>query len=235
MAHLKIIRAIYETLDQNTFCNIMLTGGHAAGRLYEVMRKSSSLPMSRMNFFWGDERCVPPSSIESNFGLAKSSIFDKSSDRANFIARIKGEALNYDDEAKRYSLLLPEKIDILILGVGNDGHVASLFPGHPAVNEWSKLAVAIPPDENRGPRISVTPKVIRDSKKIFVLAPGANKGAVLAKSLRAPKEYANLPARLTLGGYWLLDEESVQDFLNQWEDLKKSYPHTRINLNGIII
>jgi 6-phosphogluconolactonase len=123
--------------------------------------------------------------------------------------RMEGESSNVSEAARRYQKVLPERIDVLLLSVGEDGHIASLFPNHPALFELSRKVLAVvgphPPYE----RLTITPRVIVSSQTVFVFVRGRRKGAVLAEALKDPVDVSSLPVRMTIDGTWIMDHEAV--------------------------
>jgi 6-phosphogluconolactonase len=116
-----------------------------------------------------------------------------------------------DEAARRYETLLPNEIHILILGVGLDGHIASLFPGHPALDEQERKVLPVSQIGVKHDRITITPQVISSAKEVFLLATGREKGKVLAKALSSQIGYKEFPVCLTFGGTWLLDEDAAME------------------------
>jgi len=191
--------------DLNDRCSVILTGGRSAGRL---MRAWAELPefeqMHNIDFFFGDERCVPPEHEESNFGLAMRTLFRFGIPKGCYVHRIEAESSDKDLAAKRYSELLPDCIDLLLLGVGEDGHIASLFPGSAALHETRKV-VAVTGPKPPAERITITPVVIGQSESIVVLASGEGKRAPLRDVLRSSPSVEQCPARLVQHATWLID------------------------------
>src|SRR5262245_1921351 len=109
-----------------------LTGGSAALIFLGALREAN-VDWSCITLFWGDERAVPPESPDSNYGLAEQMLLKPLGAKAPHAIRMQGEMPDLKFAAKRYSQALPPALDVLILGVGDDGHVCSLFPGHPAL------------------------------------------------------------------------------------------------------
>jgi 6-phosphogluconolactonase len=105
---------------------IMLTGGRSAEALYKSWSRDSFFDHSKITYYFGDERCVPPKHSDSNYGMAVSALFPLGIPENCNIMRMRGEATDRSVEAERYSKLLPESVDILLLSVGPDGHIASL-------------------------------------------------------------------------------------------------------------
>jgi 6-phosphogluconolactonase len=131
------------------------------------------------------------------------------------IHRIIGEAENIKEEAKRFESILPDSIDILLLSVGPDGHIASLFPKSEFLTETEKSIIAIknspkPPSK----KITITPKVIKSAKNIIVMATGEEKGKVLAEALKIPRNIDEMPVRITNGENttWILDKNAISAF-----------------------
>jgi 6-phosphogluconolactonase len=114
-----------------------------------------------------------------------------------------------DGAASRYGAQLPERIEVLLLGVGEDGHIASLFPGSSPLMERRRRVIHTlgpkPPFE----RFTIAPTVIEGAKRIFVLAPGEAKADVLAKAVRTPEDVTGCPACMVLRATWLLDSPLV--------------------------
>jgi len=206
LAATRIQNAIKKTLLEHGLCDVMLTGGRSAAKLYKAWR---NLPyfqqMTGVSFYFGDERCVPPDHPESNYGMAMQTLFQNGVPAGCSVFRMDADAINLEAAAQRYADLLPDAVDVLLLGVGEDGHVASLFPNHVALQERQRRVLPI-----RGPkppfeRLTITPQVITKARLVFVLATGSAKAAMLSTALNNPNDIAVFPARLTLGGTWLMD------------------------------
>lgn len=201
-------QAIRMVLSQKNVCHVMLTGGRTAERLYKCWADTDILPLKGLRFLFGDERCVPPDDVDSNYALVMNTLFEKGVPSGCSIARMEAENPDQEASAKAYEILIPEEIDILLLGMGADGHIASLFPNSSALLAEERLVLPI-----RGPklpfeRLTITPKVIARSKLVFLLVTGKEKGIVLAEALRPESDFISLPVRLTLAGTWLLDTEA---------------------------
>ena len=106
--------------------------------------------------------------------------------------------------------MLPESLDILLLSVGLDGHIASLFPQSSALNEKTKSVVSVvcpkPPPE----RLTVTPRVVQSARTTFLFAQGKEKGRILAKALVQPDDTVSLPVRLVIDSTWILDKNAAE-------------------------
>lgn len=204
-----IVQDIHSAISCRGICNVMLTGGNTAERLYRQWSDSSILPLEHIRFFFGDERCVPPDHSDSNYALVMRTLLNKKRPAHGSIMRMEAERHDRDAAAREYEKLLPEKIDVLLLGMGTDGHVASLFPFASALQLTQRSVVPVigpnPPRE----RLTITPRVIASADSVYLLATGEEKGKILAEAMGSPENHLSLPVRLTLGGTWLLDDEAA--------------------------
>src|SRR5205085_376012 len=139
---------------------------------------------SGAGIWWSDERCVPPDDERSNFGLAQRTLFDRLDAQPGRIHRIRGEddpglaAVSYDQELRGTTL------DLLLLGLGPDGHVASLFPNSPGLTENERLAIPAEPKlEPFVERVTLTPPALRGARSIVFLVTGAQKAEAVASAL----------------------------------------------------
>lgn len=197
-------------------CSVMLTGGRSAERLYAVWSEIPELHLHKgVRFYFGDERCVPADHPESNYGMVMRSLFRRGVPARCAVFPMDGADPDRDAAARRYDKALPGKMDVLLLGVGEDGHIASLFPGSEALNETGRRVVPIVGPKLPHERLTITPPVINRAGSIFVLAAGVAKAAVLSNLLAVRGDDAlTLPARLVLRATWLLDTALPEALLN---------------------
>lgn len=167
---------------------IVLTGGSTPGRAYELAAARAP-DWSRAGVWWGDERCVPPDDDRSNFGLARKTLFANLEQQPRAVHRIRGEddsaaaAADYDRE------LRDTTFDLLLLGLGPDGHVASLFPNSPALQERERLAIPAEPKlEPFVTRVTLTPPALRAARLLVFLVVGDEKADAVARALSGPPE-----------------------------------------------
>jgi 6-phosphogluconolactonase len=153
---------------------------------------------SRVHVFWGDERCVPPGDSRSNYRMAFDAWLRAVPIPSEQIHRIRGE-LNPHEAAKEYQALLegcfgnrPPRIDLVLLGLGEDGHTASHFPHSPAINDLRWVAAAKAGDE---PRVTLTPYIINQAATVVFVVTGAAKAGILHEALRGPRDVLHLPAQ----------------------------------------
>lgn len=207
-------RTIDVAITNRGVCQVMLTGGKTAERLYEHCSKTSVLPLKGVRFMFGDERCVPLDHSESNYALVMKTLLAKGVPSGCSILRMEAENPDREAAAKAYEKLIPEKIDVLLLGMGEDGHIASLFPHSSVLQENKRKVVPVTGPKPTPERMTITPGVIACAGSIFVLATGAEKGKVLNEALQSAEDFLSLPIRLALGGTWLLDNEAEAQILN---------------------
>jgi 6-phosphogluconolactonase len=182
---------VSETLDRGTgtaaeahgfTCGI--TGGSTALIFLGALRDADVL-WPRITLFWGDERAVPPDSPESNYGLAEQMLLTALGSKAPKTVRMQGESPDLQHAAREYSALLPPALDLLILGVGDDGHICSLFPGHPALLEDSARVTAIMDSPKPPPkRLTLTMSYVLRSRQVWIVAVGERKRVLLQRAVQ---------------------------------------------------
>lgn len=187
-------------------CSVMLTGGESAGRLYTAWAELPDFQeMADVQFYFGDERCVSPNHPESNSGMAMRVLFQRGVPAGCSVFRMEADDTDREATALRYEEILPERVDVLLLGVGEDGHIASLFPGSVALQEIGRRVMSVVGTKPPYERLTVTPPVITQANSIFVLAAGAAKAQILERALQEKHDFVSMPARLALKATWLLD------------------------------
>lgn len=203
---------------------IALSGGNTPARIFDHLTLfHKNLPWEDMIFYWGDERMVPPDDTESNYLLAKNRLFDRIGIPESNIHRIRGEN-NAEEEAERYAREIYESLkiaydipcfDLVILGLGKDGHTASIFPNRLDLLQDRHICSVVEHPENRQIRITLTGRVINNARKVIFLVTGKNKSGIVSEILKNKDEAANYPAyhiNPVHGNlYWLLDEEASSD------------------------
>jgi 6-phosphogluconolactonase len=199
----RIDNIINENYQNNIVTSIMLTGGNSAERLYKIWSQSNNSMMQENNirYFLGDERCVPTNSYKSNHYMIMNNFFKHRIDAFNFQS-IYHEGYDIDYLAEEYEKKIQNKIDVLLLSVGDDGHIASIFPFSPAIYEAEKLMIAVRGPESEFMRLTITPKVFVRARNIFVMAFGDKKRKVYEDAIKNPLDFNTLPARMVLNGDW---------------------------------
>jgi 6-phosphogluconolactonase len=164
--------------------NVVLTGGTTPELAYEEAAKLES-DWSKVELWWGDERCVPPEHEDSNYGMAKRALLDRIERQPRGVHRIKGE-LGKEAAAADYERELDDTaLDLLLLGVGPDGHVASLFPNAPTLRQRKKVLPAEPGLEPFVDRATLSLPVLRSAHEVLFLLAGAGKADAAARAFAA--------------------------------------------------
>jgi 6-phosphogluconolactonase len=186
------------------FC-VALSGGSTPRGLYSLLASGAipSIPWDKILFFWSDERHVPPDHPDSNFRMAREAMLSKVPVPAKHIFRILGEekdaeaaALAYEETLRKVFALQPgefPRFDLILLGLGTEGHTASLFPGSPALNETKRLVAANWVEKLKTDRITFTFPVLNHAACVMFLVSGADKAEILEQILETPGE--ELPAQ----------------------------------------
>jgi len=202
------------------FC-MALSGGSTPRTLYTLLASppwNESLPWRKTHVFWADERCVPPRHRDSNYGFAFETLLSRVPLPGGNIHRIHGEegperaARAYEDELRG---AFPEdmpRFDLVLLGVGEDGHTASLFPGDAALGETKRLALPVLLDESKHSRVTLTLPVLENARKALFLAAGLTKSRIVREIIEEGNPGA-LPAGLVRPAQgrllWMLDQEAA--------------------------
>jgi 6-phosphogluconolactonase len=209
MSALHVHARLARVLAERGECSVALTGGRSAAALYSEWAKLPDFrTLNKVCFYFGDERCVAPDKPDSNIGLAMRTLFAEGVPEGCSVIRMEAESEDREAASICYAEKLPVVIDVMLLGVGEDGHIASIFPGDAASREQKRRVMPVlgkqPPAI---PRLTITASVVAAARYIFVLAPGRSKFAVLRQAVCAPDQVEALPARLALRGEWLVDED----------------------------
>ena len=189
-----------RALAARRFFSVALPGGSVGSTFFPRLARAA-VDWSRTEFFWGDERAVPASDPESNFGLARSLWLEPAGVPASRIHRMEADVPDPEAAARAYSdamvrlLGAPPRLDLVLLGVGPDGHVCSLFPGHPLLRDEGRY-VAVVRDSPKPPprRLTLTMPVLTAAELVVVAVLGRGKAEVLREALE--QEDSALPLAL---------------------------------------
>jgi 6-phosphogluconolactonase len=205
---------------------ICMTGGSSPKRLYQLLATEpyrSEIPWDRVHWFIGDDRFVPPSDPNNNMTMARTAFLDTCAPPAN-VHPIRTDAANPDEAAALYAQELQsfygtDKLDkakplfdLVLLGVGPDGHVASLFPGYPAIEVTDRWVVGVPEAHVKPfvPRVSLTLPALASCREMLFLMSGEDKRAILTRVLKGEDLPANR-ARSDGETVWLCDKAALPD------------------------
>jgi 6-phosphogluconolactonase len=204
--------------------SVAVSGGSTPLRLYEILGSTfrNDIPWDRTEIFWADERCVPPDHGDSNYKGVHDALLSRIDIPAANIHRIKGEmsseegAREYEEELKRYFVNSGScAFDLVILGLGEDGHTASLFPGSPSLSEVTRVAVPVYVEKLRSWRITLTIPVLNNGSSILFLVTGLKKAGILKEILGDSGNIQRYPAGLIspVAGKvtWLIDREASSE------------------------
>jgi 6-phosphogluconolactonase len=165
---------------------IVLTGGESPGRAYELAAEREP-DWSSASVWWGDERCVPPDDDRSNFKLAREHLLDRLSTQPRDVRRIRGE-LGAEPAAEEYDTVLHDvRLDLVLLGLGPDGHAASLYPNQPTLDEHTRRA--IPAEAKLEPfvdRVTMTLPVLCSAPEVVFLVTGGSKADAVERAFARP-------------------------------------------------
>lgn len=202
---------------------ICCSGGSTPRRLYELLAHpeiAMNFPLDRVHWFWGDERFVPYNHQDSNYGMIRAAFMSRVSIPADNVHPIPTVGLTPEQAASAYEKTLQDYygsetldaarplFDVVLLGIGRDGHTASLFPGHPALEETRRWAVAVL-DAKSEPRITLTYPALDSSRDAVFLAVGDKKRSVVQRAVAGDRA---LPAsRIEPVGalHWFVDRDAA--------------------------
>jgi 6-phosphogluconolactonase len=224
----EFVKAAQQAVQKKGVFNVSLSGGSTPKALYAMLADDpayrSKVPWDKLRVFFGDERHAPPDNNESNFHMATESLFSKGVLKAEQITRIKGEypdtekaALEYE-QALRSAFNLKEgefpSFDLLLLGMGEEGHTLSLFPGTKALQETHRIVVRNWVGKLYTERITLTATAANHAAQVMFLITRADKALALKAVLEGPYEPEQLPSQLIqpLSGnaLWLIDRDAAK-------------------------
>ncbi len=234
MAHIAcelIAAAASEAIARRRYFRIALAGGSTPRTVYRMLADDRFMDFRQWQIFWSDERCVPPTSPESNYAMVKETLLDRLEQPPAMVFRMAGEG-EPDAAAAAYERAVRElvppnpnagtgetpRFDMILLGMGADGHTASLFPGSPALAENDRLIAAnLAPTGQK--RLTFTYPLINASRRVLILVGGAEKAATLKMALEGPTNLTHYPVQgvqLVRGALtWLLDAAASTELRNR--------------------
>jgi 6-phosphogluconolactonase len=216
----RIVNYCRESIDDHGTFSIVLSGGSTPKALYELLARGQFAPRidwSAVHVFFGDERCVPPDHPDSNYRMAHEALLGKVPIPGDNIYRIRGE-IEPNEAAIEYGQLLKERFgdggpDVILLGMGDDGHTASLFPHTEALKETRHRCVANYVEKLGAWRVTTTAPFINRGRCVIVLTCGAGKASRVQDVLEGPRDTDRLPIQLIQPASgtmtWLLDASAA--------------------------
>ena len=210
-----------EAVARRGVFTVALSGGSTPKLLFEVLAEEfrDRIAWNMIQFFWSDERHVPPDHPESNYRMANEALLSRVPVPQNNIHRVHAENPNAAAAAAEYEetlikttgQALPE-LDLILLGVGTEGHTASIFPGSAVLQETKKLVAAPWVEKFQTYRITMTPPLLNNGAAIVFLVSGSEKAAIVKELLNGPEQYPAQAIKPTHGELlWMLDEEAARE------------------------
>jgi len=215
------IRLAQDAIQTRSHFSVALAGGSTPQAMFKILassRNANRLDWSKIYVFWGDERCVPPDHTASNYRLARAALLDHVPILPENIQRMPGElepitAANQYERLLRKHFLGNAKFDLILLGMGTDGHTASLFPGMAAIHELNRWVIAHYVEKLASWRITLTPVILNQARQITFLVSGNSKAKVLSQVLHGEYQPAVLPSQIIHPSdgnlTWLLDRDAA--------------------------
>ena len=221
-----------EAIHARSHAMIALSGGTTPRRVYELLASEplrSAVRWESVHVFWGDERCVPPEHPDSNYRMANEALLRHVTIPDGNVHRIQGElkpdeaAPAYEEDLRRTFRLGPDDVprfDLVLLGLGDDGHTASLFPGGSSLKERQRLVTTAYVERLGAYRVTLTYRTINNAGNVHFLVSGKSKAAILARVVQSSaEEYPAQLVRPFAGDLrWLVD----QDAASQLEPVRQS-------------
>ena len=218
---------LFSLLQNKDQIHIALSGGSTPKIVFDELASAygDQISWEKVHFYWGDERCVSPTDEQSNYKMTKDHLLSKIDIPEENIHRIKGEA-DPQEEALNYAAIIKQNLpsvngipqfDLVILGMGDDGHTASIFPHQIDLWDSDELCEVATHPESGQLRITITGKLINNSAKVVFLVTGKNKSAKVREIIRKEDHYGSYPASLVAPRsdvlIWYLDTEAASEIL----------------------
>jgi 6-phosphogluconolactonase len=226
-AHLFLDQSVAAVGKKGVF-SVALSGGSTPKRLYELLANQDEpfrgqLPWDKTHFFWTDERHVPPDNPESNYRMANEALLARAPVPRKQVHRMRGELANAEEAAAEYEVDLKEffaheplpRFDLVLLGLGTEGHTASIFPGSPVLEEEQRLVAAPWVEKLDSYRITLTPPVLNNAALVLFLVSGQEKAEILRDVLQREVDQERLPAQAIKPAngrlLWLVDQAAASN------------------------
>ena len=212
-----ILKKILSAVQARGVCSLALSGGSTPGPVYEELGNSdlaAKVPWSRLEIFFADERAVPMDHPESNYRLVMETLLKSHPEAVGQTFRMPADAADKDQAARRYARRLPDPLDVLVLGMGPDGHTASLFPESPALDEQERRVMAVVAPKPPPDRMTITPSVIQKSRSIVMIVAGVEKAHMVSRVLSGKEDPKTVPAVLAEMANWVVDYAAAGNVLN---------------------
>jgi 6-phosphogluconolactonase len=204
-----LVLEVTRAISERGSCALGLAGGRTPEPVYRGLAAESSIDWARVDVFFTDERAVPPDHPDSNYRMVHLALISRVPIPPARVHRMEAERSDREAAARDYARSLPLQLDILLLGMGPDGHTASLFPGSAALDERQRLVVPVVGPTAPAERLTITPPVIEVARQVAVIATGEDKAAMVARAIEGPLAPKAIPAQLARRGSWFLDDAAT--------------------------
>jgi 6-phosphogluconolactonase len=209
--------ALRTALQARGRATAALSGGNTPRDAYAALAREPGLDWTKIDLFWVDERAVGPTDDRSNYRWAKATLLDAARVPAERVHRMPSDDPDLGAAAKAYGQAIAQVLggdepafDLMVLGVGDDGHTASLFPGDPTVDVVDRLVAAVAAKPGREARLTLTRPVIQHARRVLVMAVGAAKRPALARAWASDGDVHETPSRIIRecrgAVTWIVDE-----------------------------
>ena len=234
----RIAELVEQSIAQRGVAHVALTGGHTPELTYAALADPARphrdrIDWARVQLYWGDERHVPPDHPDSNFRMAERTLVGRIPIPAANVHRIRAELPDARDAAAQYEHEVPEVFDVMLLGLGDDCHIASIFPESELLSAWvarreseqghasdspaplmAKVAAVFAPHLDAW-RITLTPPALLRSAAILMLVTGATKASAVAQAIDAPADMTRYPGQLLRDAddrvEWIIDTAAANE------------------------
>jgi 6-phosphogluconolactonase len=214
--------AIDEAVARSGRCSVALSGGSTPRALYRLLADPTApfrrhIPWTRVHLFWGDERHVPPDHRDSNYRMVRETLLRSISIPEENVHRVQAELAEAAQAARAYEAVLRSffgaepRFDVVLLGLGEDAHTASLFPGSEALDERERWVAAPFVAKQSAHRITLTPPVLDGARLALFLVSGAAKARALRDVLEGERDPQRFPAQVVAAerNLWLADRDAA--------------------------
>lgn len=212
--------AINEVVAAEGRCSVVLSGGSTPRGFHRMlMLRGDAIPWEQVHLFWSDERYVPADDPRSNYGMAKETLLDHVPCPPSNMHPMPTASLEPPEAARRYERSIreyfaggPVRFDLAVLGIGADGHTASLFPGSRALLERTRLVLAVTTDAEPPTRLTLTLPVLTSCARVWFLATGAEKAAAVRTAIESgDASPAGVVSAAADDVVWWLDRDAAAD------------------------
>ncbi|MBE0534652.1 MAG: 6-phosphogluconolactonase [Phycisphaerae bacterium] len=214
-----------EAIGERDVFYVAISGGHTPERFFELLGQeeaSLAMPWEKIQVFWVDERCVPPEAEASNYGLAANTFLDKVSIPPQNVHRVSGESIDYGMAVSEYQDTIREVFgvkrgempvfDLIMLGMGEDGHIGSLFPNSYALFDTEDLVAIVYMTQGDYSRITLTHPVLCAAQHLVILVSGPEKAHILKEVLTSEPDPVKYPVHtlwpILSKVTWFIDDEA---------------------------